>query len=50
MRHHLKNVMMDKLESMSSYITRVSQIKDQPAAIIDLVEERELVLTTLNGF
>ena len=42
--------MVDKSELMSSYFTRVSQIKDQLAAIGDPEEEKELVLTTLNGF
>ena len=42
--------MVDKLESISSQFTRVSQIKDQLAAIGDPVEEKEFVLTTLNGF
>ena len=41
---------MDKSESVFSYFTRVSHIKDQLAAIGDPVEEKELVLTMLNGF
>ena len=50
LRHQLRNVMMDKLETLSTYFTRASQIKDQLASIGDPVVEKELVLTTLNGF
>ena len=41
---------MDKSKSVSSYFTRVSQFKDQLADNGYPVEEKELVLTTLNGF
>ena len=34
---------------MQSYFTRVAQIKDQLEAIGDMVEEAEIVMTTLNG-
>ena len=34
---------------MQSYFTRVSQIKDHLEAIGDMVEEAEIVMTTLNG-
>ena len=34
---------------MHSYFTRVSQIKDQLEAIDHMVEEAEIVMTTLNG-
>ena len=42
--------MMDKSNIVSSYFKRASQIKDQLLAIGDHVEEKELVLITLNGF
>ena len=35
---------------MPAYFTRASQIKDQLLDIGDPVEEKELILTTLNGF
>ena len=50
LRHQLRNVMMDKSRTVCSYFTRASHIKDQLVAIGDPVEEKELVLTTLNGF
>ena len=34
---------------MQSYFTRVAQIKEQLEAIGDMVEEAEIVMTTLNG-
>jgi hypothetical protein len=49
LRTQLKNVKMQNSESIQSYFTRVSQIKEQLEAIGDSVEEAELVMTTLNG-
>ena len=34
---------------MQSYFSRVSQIKEQLESIGDMVEEAEVVMTTLNG-
>ena len=48
-RTQLKNVKMQNSESIQSYFTRVSQIKEQIEAIGDSVEEVELVMTTMNG-
>ena len=39
LRNHLKSVKAQKLETMQSYFTRVSQIKEQLEAIGDMVEE-----------
>jgi hypothetical protein len=50
LRHQLRNVMMNKSETVSNYFMRISQIKDQLAAIGDSVDDAELVTTTLNGF
>jgi hypothetical protein len=49
LRTQLKNVKMQNSETIQSYFTRVSQIKEQLEAIGDLVEEAELMMTTLNG-
>ena len=49
LRTQLKNVKMQNSETIQSYFTRVSQIKEQIEAIGDIVEEVELVMTTLNG-
>jgi hypothetical protein len=41
---------MDNSESVTSYLMRVSQIRDQRTAIGDVITDKELVTTTLNGF
>ena len=50
LRSQLKNVKMEKEESMQSYFSTVSQIKEQLEAIGDKVKDAEVVMTTLNGF
>ena len=40
---------MQDSESIQSYFTRLSQIREQIEAIGDSVEEVELVMTTMNG-
>ena len=49
LRNHLKSVRSQKSETMQYYFTRVAQIKDQIESIDDMVEEAEIVMTTLNG-
>ena len=49
LRTQLKNVKMDKSKNIQVYLTRVSQIKEQLHAIGDMVDEAEVVMTTLNG-
>ena len=49
LRNHLKSVRDQKSEIMQSYFTRVAQIKEHLEAIGDIVEEAEVVMTTLNG-
>jgi hypothetical protein len=49
LRTQLKNVKMQNSETIQSYFTRVSQIKEQLEAIGDTIEEAKLVMTTLNG-
>ena len=49
LRNQLKGVKIQKTETMQSYFTRVSQIKEQLEAINDMLEEVEFVMTTLNG-
>ena len=50
LRHQLKNVTMNKSETIANFFTRISQIKDQLANIGDPVENVEPVTTMLNGF
>jgi hypothetical protein len=49
LRTQLKSVKMQSSETIQSYFTRVSQIKEHLEAIENTVEEVELVMTTLNG-
>ena len=49
LRNQLKGVNTQKGETMQSYFTRVSQIKEKLEAIGDMVEEAEVVMTALNG-
>ena len=49
LRTQLKNVRMQKSESIHAFFTRISQINEQIISIGDSVEEVELVMTTLNG-
>ena len=49
LRTQLKNVKMQDSESIQSYFTRVSQIREKIEAIGDSVEEAELMMTTMNG-
>ena len=48
LRNQLKGVKMQKAETMQSYFSRVSQIKEQLEAVVDMVEEAKVVMTTLN--
>ena len=50
LRNQLCNMKMDNLESVTSYLMRISQIRDQLATIGDVISDKELVTTTLNGF
>jgi hypothetical protein len=50
LRYQLRNMKMDNSESVTSYLMRVSQIIDQLVAIGDVISDKELITTTLNGF
>ena len=49
LRAQLKCTNMSKGESIQEYFTRVYQFKEQLEAIEDIIDEDELVMTTLNG-
>ena len=48
LRNQLKGVKIQKVETMQSYFSIVSQIKEQLESIGDMVEEDEVVMATLN--
>ena len=49
LRNKLKNVKIQNVETIQSYFTRVSQIKEQLEAVDEEVENAKIVMTTLNG-
>ena len=49
LRKHLKNVKIQNVETIQSYFTRVSEIKELHEAIEQEVDNTEVVITTLNG-
>ena len=48
LRKHLKNVKIQNAETIQSYFTRVSQIKEQLVAVEE-VENEKMVIANLNG-
>ena len=40
---------MERVEGVTSYITRISQVRDEVATIREFVSNIELVCTTMNG-
>src|SRR5712692_4023164 len=49
LRNQLKNVKIQNVETIQSYFTRVSQIKEQLEAVDEEVENEKIVMTILNG-
>ena len=49
LRKQLKNVKIPNVETMQSYFTGVSQIKEQPEVVKEEVKNAEVVMATLNG-
>src|SRR5229473_1083569 len=47
--NQLKNVKIQNEETIQSYFTRVSQIKEQLEVVDEEVENAKIVMTTLNG-
>jgi hypothetical protein len=50
LRAKLHDTKMGKEESVSSYLTRVAQVKDELAAVGEVTSDSELVRIALNGF
>ena len=49
LKNQLKNVKIQNAETIQSYFTRVSQIKEQLEVVDEELENIEIVITTLNG-
>jgi hypothetical protein len=50
LRNKLRSVQMSRSDNVTSYLMRITQIRDQLAAVGEKVTDAELVNTTLNGF
>ena len=49
LRNQLKNVKIQNAETIQSYFTRVSQIREQLEAVKEEAKNVEVVIATLNG-
>ena len=49
LRNQLKNVKIQNVETIQSYFTRVSQIKEQLEVVEEELENAKVLITTLNG-
>ena len=49
LRKQLKNKKIQNVETIQSYFTRVSQIKEKIEAVKEEVKNEEVVIATLNG-
>ena len=49
LRNQLKNVNIQNAETIQSYFTRVSQIKEKLVVVEEELEDAEVVIATLNG-
>jgi 2-phosphoglycerate kinase len=50
LREKLRSTKMAKGESVVTYLTKFTQIRDELATVRETVDETELVRTALNGF
>jgi hypothetical protein len=50
LREKLRNTKMTKTDTVASYLTKLSQIRDELGVVGEKVEGAELVRTALNGF
>jgi hypothetical protein len=50
LREKLRDTKMTGSETVTSYLTRIQQVRDELAAVGETVSDSELVRTTLKGF
>jgi hypothetical protein len=50
LRDRLRNTKMSKTDSVTSYLTKITQVRDQLEAVGETVTYVELVRVALNGF
>ena len=49
LRNKLSNMKMTKSENIASYFMRITELQDKLKSSGDNLEEKDLVMTTLNG-
>ena len=49
LREKLKSIEMAKVEGVTSYLTRISHVRDELAAVGQLTSNNDIVQTTMNG-
>ena len=49
LRNQLSNLKMTKFENIASYFMRITELRDKLKSSGDNLEEKDLVMTTLNG-
>jgi hypothetical protein len=49
LREKLKSIKMTKSENVVTYLTRLTQVRDELRAVVEAIADSELVRTTLNG-
>jgi len=49
LREKLKNIKMTKAENVVTYLTRLTQVRDELGAVGEAIADSDLVRTTLNG-
>ena len=49
LREKLKRICMNKGENMTTYLTEITQVRDEFGVIGEVIQSAELVRTTLNG-
>jgi hypothetical protein len=50
LQERLRGTEMTNIDSVTSYLTRFSEVRDELAPVGKIVDPSELVRTTLNGF
>jgi hypothetical protein len=49
LREKLKNIKMTKVGNVVTYLTRLTQVRDELGAVGEAIADSDLVRTTLNG-
>jgi hypothetical protein len=50
LREKLRNIKMTETKNVSSYLTKITQVRDELGAVGEIILDGEMVRTALNGF